>query len=129
MGSLSEYYLQYRALVCCNDFDGNAYLTELAQQIQRTAGAAGGEIPHLKLLAWGPEGDYGKADILGVDRPVELFHRFENPCTDLAVILNTSAVCPDETLARVIGDAVREVSARFRLELTVFKKDHFGLGE
>ncbi|MBO4367904.1 MAG: hypothetical protein J5859_04250, partial [Clostridia bacterium] len=22
MGSLSEYYLQYRALVCCNDFDG-----------------------------------------------------------------------------------------------------------
>ena len=93
------------------------------------SGAAGGEIPHLKLLAWGPEGDYGKADILGVDRPVELFHRFENPCTDLAVLLNTSAVCPDETLDRLIEDAVREVSARYQLEITVFKKDHFGLGE
>ena len=129
MGSLSEYYLQYRALVCCDDFDGNAYLTELAREIQRTAGAAGGEIPHLKLLAWGPEGDYGKADILGVDRPIELPHRFENPCTDLAVILNTSAACPDVTLDRLIGDAVRSVSERYRLELTVFKKDHFGLGE
>ncbi len=129
MGSLSEYYLQYRALVCCDDFDGNAYLTELAQEIQRTVAAAGGEIPHLKLLAWAPEGDYAKADILGTNRQIELPHRFENPCTDLAVVLNTSAVCPDETLNRLIGEAVEAVSARYQLELTVFKKDHFGLGE
>ncbi len=129
MGSLSEYYLQYRALVCCRDFDGNAYLTELAREIQKALRAAGGEIPHLKLLAWGPEGDYGKADILGTDRPLELPHRFANPCTDLAVIVNASAVCPDETLNRLIGEAVGAVSERFQLELTYYKKEHFGLGE
>ena len=129
MGRLSEFYLQYRALVCCDDFDGNAYLTELAGEIRRAVREAGCEIPHMKLLAWGPEGDYGKADLLGVDRPVELPHSFAQPCTDLAVLLNASAACPDETLNRLIGEAVKAVSDRYQLELTIFKKDHFGLGE
>ena len=34
MGSMSEYYLQYRALVCCDDFDGSAYLLDLARALQ-----------------------------------------------------------------------------------------------
>ena len=86
-------------------------------------------MPHLKLLAWGPEGDFGKADLLGVDRPIELPRRFAAPCTDLAVLLNTSAACPDEVLNRLLGEAVKVVSDRYQLELTIFKKDHFGLGE
>ncbi len=129
MGTLSEFYLQYRALVCCDDFDGNAYLTELAGEIRRAVREAGCEIPHMKLLAWGPEGDYGKVDLLGVDRPVEQPHAFAQPCTDLAVLLNASAVCPDETLDRLMGQAVQAVSDRYQLDLTIFKKDHFGLGE
>ena len=129
MGSLSEYYLQYRALVCCNDFDGNTYLTELAEEIRGAVRAAGREIPHMKLLAWAPEGDFGKADILGTDRPVELPHRFTRSCTDIAVILNTSAACPDAALNAIIGEAVKAVSEKYQLELTIFKKDHFSLGE
>lgn len=129
MGSLSEYYLQYRALVCCDDFDGNAYLRELAEAVRETVRDAGAEIPHLKLLAWTPEGDYGKLDLLGTLRPAEVPHRFSRPCTDLAVLVNASAVCPDETLNRLLGEAIRTVSDRFRLELTIFRKDHFGLGE
>ena len=129
MGSLSEYYLQYRAVVCCDDFDGCAYLLDLAEEIRRAVRAAGGEIPHMKLLAWGPEGDYAKADLLGTERPVEMPHRFAAPCTDLAVVLNASAACPDEALNRLVGEAVKSVSDRYRLELMIFKKDHFGLGE
>ncbi len=129
MGSLSEYYLQYRAAVCCGDFDGSAYLTELAEEIQNAVRGARFEIPHLKLLAWGPEGDWGKADVLGTDRPVELPRRFARPCTDLGVLLNTSAACPDETLDRLLDETVRAVSDRYGLELTIFRKDHFGLGE
>ncbi len=129
MGSLSEYYLQYRALVCCEDFDGNDYLTDLANEIRAAISASGNEVPHFKLLAWAPEGDYGKADIVGIDRPVEIPHRFTQPCTDIAVILNTSAACPDEALDRIIEDAVKAVSERYQLELTMFKKDHFSLGE
>ncbi len=129
MTRMSEYYIQYRAVVCCETFDGNAYLTELAETIRAAVRAAGYEVPHLKLLAWGPEGDFGKADLLGVDRPIELPRRFAAPCTDLAVLLNTSAACPDEVLNRLLGEAVKAVSDRYQLELTIFKKDHFGLGE
>ena len=129
MGRLSEYYLQYRALVCCGDFDGSAYLLDLAGEIRRAVRTAGCEIPHMKLLAWGAEGDFGKADILGVDRPIELPHSFARPCTDLGVLLNASAACPDEALDRLIGEAVSAVSDKYQLELTIFKKDHFGLGE
>ncbi len=129
MGSLSEYYLQYRAVVCCDSFDGGVYLLALAEEIRDAVGRAGREIPHLKLLAWGPEGDWGKADLLGTERAIEVPHRFTRPCTDLGVLLNASAACPDGELERLIGEAVKTVSDRYRLELTIFKKDHFGLGE
>lgn len=129
MSRLSEYYLQYRALVCCNDFDGNTYLSDLAEEIRSAVRSAGCEIPHLKLLAWSPEGDYGKADLLGAERSIELSHRFTQPCVDLAVLLNASAVCPDPALSRLLGAAVASVSERYQLELTIFKKDHFGLGD
>ena len=129
MGHMSEYYLQYHAAVCCNDFDGSAYLLELAEEIRRAVREKGCEIPHLKLLAWEPEGDYGKVDLLGTDRPVEMPRRFERPCTDLAVVLNASAACPDETLDGIIDESVKTVSDRYQLELLFFKKDHFGLGE
>lgn len=129
MGSLSEYYLQYHALVCCFDFDGSAYLTELAGRVRAAFDARGYAIPHLKLLAWGPDGDFGKADLLGTDRPVELTRPFERPCTELAVILNASAACPPEELDAIVTSAAEESSAAFQLEMTVYKKDCFGMGD
>ncbi len=128
MRRMSEYYLQYHAAVCCNDFDANAYLMDMALRIQREIGAAGHEIPHLKLLAWEPEGDYGKADLLGVDRPIEVSHRFDRPCTELAVILNASADCPKAVLDGAVTGAVNAVSGEYQLELVIFKKDFFGMG-
>lgn len=128
MGKISEFYVQYLATVCCDDFDGNAYLTDMAQQVQAAVGEAGCEIPHLKLLAWEPEGDYGKADLLGVDRPVELTKRFTKPCTELAVMLNASAVCPGDVLDRIMTAAMDSVSRAHNLELKIFKKECFGMG-
>ena len=129
MDSLAEYYLQYHAVVCCEDFDGTAYLRELAEAIRRGIGAASGAAPHFKLLAWGPEGDYGKVDLLGVGRPLEVPHAFARPCTEIAVLLNTSARCPAQKLTDLVMDAVRTVSDKFRLELMIFKEECFDLGE
>ena len=129
MGRISEFYLQFRAVVCCNDFDGNAWLSEMAGALKTEIEKAGYEVPHFKLLAWEPEGDFGKVDLLGTEREIEVNHRFARPCTDLAAVLNASAVCPAGTLEQVAMDTVRTVSDRYQLELTVFKKDHFGLGE
>ena len=128
MGTISEFYFQYHAAVCCNDFDGDAYLLDIAQRVQAKARSGGWEIPHLKLLAWEPEGDYGKADLLGADRPVEQSRRFTKPCTQLAVILNASAACPAKLLNDTLKDAVYAASTQFQLELTVFKRECFGMG-
>ena len=128
MGKMSEYYLQYHAAVCCNDFDGSAYLADMARAVQEGFRAAGGEIPHLKLLAWEPEGDYGKVDLLGTDRPVRVARRFTKPCTDIAVVLNASAVCPAETLERIVSGAARSVSEAYQLELMIFKSESLGMG-
>lgn len=128
MGKMTEHYLQYHAVVCCNDFDGNAYLMELAEQVKAKIQNAGQEIPHLKLLAWEPEGDFGKVDLIGTDRDIEVTHRFERPCVDIAVILNTSAACPADLLEQLVVDTAKEVSAKYQLEITIFKQECLPMG-
>ncbi|MBQ3448152.1 MAG: hypothetical protein IJG37_10955, partial [Synergistaceae bacterium] len=71
----------------------------------------------------------GKVDLLGVDRPVEITRRFERPCTDIAVVLNANAACPAGVLDETILGAVKAVSRLYQLELQVFKKECFNLGE
>ena len=128
MGKMCEFYSQYYATVCCDDFDGNDYLMALAKRIQADVAAIGCEIPHLKLLAWEPEGDYGKADLLGVDRSIEVTKEFARPCTELAVMLNASAACPAEKLNTIITAAMEQICAAFNLTLMIFKKECFGMG-
>ena len=106
MGRMSEYYIQYRAVVCCNDFDGNAYLLDMARTVQEGIREAGQRIPHLKLLAWEPEGDFGKVDLIGTEREIEVTRLFERPCTDIAVILNASAACPADKLETILENAM-----------------------
>ena len=129
MGKISEYYIQYRAVVCCNDFDGNAYLLDMARAVRDGIGQAGQLIPHLKLLAWEPGGDFGKADLIGTEREIEVTRRFERPCADIAVILNASAACPADQLEEILVGAMNSVSDKYQLELTVFKKEGLAMGE
>lgn len=129
MDSLSEYYLQYHAAVCCFDFDGSAYLTEMAERVRAEFLRRGYAIPHLKLLGWTEEGDYGKADLVGADRPVERTRPFSGRCTELAVVLNANAACPAAELDEIVTGAAEESSERFELEMTVFRRDCFSLGD
>ena len=128
MDQLTEYYLEYAAQVCCSDFDGTEYLSDIACMVQAEMQAGGYEIPHMKLLAWETEGDYGKVDLLGVDRPVEITRRFIKPCTDIAVVLNANAACPARILDDVILGAVKAGSQRYQLEIRLFRKECFNLG-
>jgi len=128
MGKISEYYLQYHAIVCCGSFDGNAYLLALAEAVREKLISAGKDVPHFKLLAWEPEGDFGKADLIGVERPTVLTRAFQKPCTELAVILNASAVCPSQLLQEIVTGAAKSVSEQYGLELLIFKEECFGLG-
>ena len=129
MDQLTEYYLEYAAQVCCNNFDGTEYLSDIAHMVQAELQAGGYEIPHMKLLAWEPEGDFGKVDLLGVNRPIEIARRFVNPCTDIAVIMNANAACPARELDEIIQGAVKAASQIYQLEIRLFKKECFNLGE
>ena len=129
MDQLTEYYLEYVAQVCCNDFDGTDYLSDIARTVQAELQAGGYEIPHMKLLAWEPEGDFGKVDLLGVGRPIEITRRFQKPCTDIAVVLNANAVCPAKVLDETILGAAKAASQMYQLEIRLFKKECFNLGE
>ena len=129
MDQLTEFYLQFHARVCCDDFDGTEYLSDIAHQVQAELRAGGFEIPHMKLLAWEPEGDFGKVDLLGVDRAILVTRRFAQRCTEIAVILNANAVCPADRMNGIIMEAVNTVSQSHQLELLIFRKDYFNLGE
>ena len=123
MDGVFEYEQQYHVTVCCDSFDGTAYLTALAEAVQQAVRAIPhGLIPHLKLLAWTAEGDWGKVDLLGTDRPPELTRPFSGPCTELAVVLNASAFCPGEALENLMEAAAEQVSAAFQLERAVFRR-------
>ena len=126
IGQFSEYNTQYYAVVCCKTFDGNAYLKDLAAEIQSEIRKIPGcEIPHLKLLAWTPEGDYGKADILGIGREIESMQQFHSPCTEIAVVLNTSAVCKSDLLNQIITNAIERISDLYQLSVITYKKECF----
>ena len=129
MDQLTEYYLEYVAQVCCNEVDGTEYLSDIAHMVQAELQAGGYEIPHMKLLAWEAEGDYGKVDLLGVDRPIEITRRFQRPCTDIAVVLNANAACPAKELDEIILGAAKAASQMYQLEIKLFKKECFNLGE
>lgn len=124
MASLSEAYYQYYARVCCFDFDGTAYLRGLAEEI--TVNHV--RIPHLKLLAWTPDGDYGKVDWMH-GQALEITRAFARPCTELAVVINATAACDAKLLDGMISAAEQTVSDRFQLEVTVHKRESFGMGE
>ena len=128
MDKVSEFNMQYYATVCCNDFDGNSYLLAIAEDVQARISGTDGSIPHLKLLAWNPEGEYGKVDLLEAGRPVEINHRFVNPCKELAVVLNASAFFPPEQMDDMLSEAIETVSNTYQLSLSVYKKECFGLG-
>ena len=125
MGKFSECNMQYYAIVCCDFFDGNAYLQNIAQTIQKKIRELPGDIPHLKVLAWDPDGDFGKVDVLGVERPLELSHSFCHPCRELAVVINSSAVCPSKELGTVITQTVEAVSEHYKLSVMIYKKECF----
>ena len=126
MGKFSEFNIQYYAVVCCESFDGNAYLKKIAESIQKEiSDLKDSEIPHLKLLAWEPEGDYAKLDVLGSGRKIETVKEFSRPWTELAVIFNTSAVCGKAELDRIMSSCIERVSEEFQLSIMIYKKECF----
>ena len=128
-GKLSMYNCQYYTEICCNDFDANEYLTDLAEEIRQKLKAKDYDTPHLKLFAQKEDGDYSKVDLLGTDREVIVTHAMKQRCVDLPVVLNTTSAADSVYLAKSIDEAIRDVSGRYNLSVVVFYKECFGLND
>ena len=128
-GKLSMYNCQYYAEICCDDFDANEYLTALARRIRDRLKEKGYDVPHLKLFARREDGGFSKIDLLGVDRDVIVTHAMTGRCTDLPVVLNTTSAARSLDLAKIIDEAITDVSGRFNLSVVMYYKECFGLND
>lgn len=126
-GKLSWYNRQYYAKVCCNDFDGNAYLQDLAEEIRVRLQKIGRNVPHLKLFANMEDGDFAKISLTGVDEPIELDHAFSKKCVDLPVVINARATCEASVFSELVDDAMVETGRKYQLEIIVFFTECFGM--
>jgi hypothetical protein len=59
---------------------------------------------------------------------VEVTHRFEKRCRDIAVLLNASGESPADKLEEIVTAAAEEVSGKYQLELMIFKSESMGMG-
>ena len=128
-GKLSMYNCQYYAEVCCDDFDANEYLADLAAEIRDRLREEGYDTPHLKLFAQTEDGDYSKVDVLGVNREVIITHPMSRRCTDIPVVLNTTSAAYSRDLTKIIDKAILNASGRHNLSVVVFYKECFGLND
>lgn len=128
-GKISMYNCQYYTEVCCDDFDANDYLADLACRIRDGLREKGYDVPHLKLFAQREDGAYSRVDLLGVDKDVILTHRMEGRCIDLPVVLNTTSAANSLGLAKIIDQAITEVSGEYNLSVVIFYKECFGLND
>ena len=65
---------------------------------------------------------------MGTGRGVLTTRPFQGPCADIAVVFNASALCPAKTLDGLVDDAMRPAAEEYNLEVTVFRKEFFGMG-
>lgn len=77
--------------------------------------------------------DLGTGVTLADDRLARLSgvnaSQITDPCTDIAVVLNANAACPAKVLDEIILGASTAASQKYQLEIRLFKKECFNLGE
>ena len=72
-------------------------------------------------------GDELVADLLGVGRDIAVTKTFTAPCTELAVMLNCSALCPSREIQAILSGAVEALCELYNLNYLVFKEECFGM--
>jgi G3E family GTPase len=103
------------ALAAQQAFDGDAFLADLAAEVQRRLRAAQAEIAHLKmtLSPAGGLGEIGAINVVRSDVVPELAFRLEEPVERGQLIVNLRAEAPPEFLGRAVCEGLAAAAARF----------------
>ena len=124
---LSWYDRQYYVKVCCDTFDANSYLKDLAEGIINRLQAEGRNVPHMKIFAGSAEGEWAKLSVLGIGEPLEIDHRFTRPVVDMPVIINARAACEADLFAAIANEVIEETGRKYQLETMIFCTKSFGV--
>ena len=113
-------------------FDGDAFLSELAQEVQRRLRAAKAEVAHLKMTL-SPEvglGEIGVVNLVRNDFVPELAMRLEEPVQSGQLIINLRAEAAPDVLGAAVREGLAAAAARFAtLKATLDHLEHFRPGK
>lgn len=108
-------------------FDANEVIETLIEKIRAGLKKADRNVPHLKIFAFGEEGEYAKASLLGVDYDIEWNNKLASTYTKVSTIINARAVCESETMAEIVDDAIDATCEKFNLKEHCFFIESFGM--
>ena len=109
--------------------DCNAFVDDLIESIRMKLIEIKRNVPHLKTFATSGNGDFNKASLIGVDYDTEYAEQFLRPHKNLRMIINARAVCEARPLAKLMDEALEEVSDEYNLDYQVFFTECFGMAD
>lgn len=112
-------WVNVSATIGRHEFDGNRFLMELLQGIQKDLQRLGGqriEIAHLKTTLVPDHGtDIAVANLVRQDATCELSHRLVEPLQEGELVVNLRAEGDPEALRDCVSRMLQQVCSRFRL--------------
>lgn len=117
------------AVEASNEFDGNAFLLELAADLHRRLDAHAAQIAHLKMtLSPTDEGnDLAVLNLVRNDGTAEMSHSLQAPLRSAELILNLRAEADPHVLQSAVNAALD--ASRTDLNLKVVHMEHFKPGK
>lgn len=109
--------------------DCNEVIDEIIEGIRMGLIEKKRNVPHLKTFATAGAGDFNKCSLIGVDYDIEHTQPFIRKHKKFSMIINARAVCESRPLARLVDDAIDDVSERYNLDVQVFFTECFGMGD
>jgi Ni2+-binding GTPase involved in maturation of urease and hydrogenase len=112
--------------------DGNAFLSELAQEVQKRLRAAKAEVAHLKMTL-SPDaglGEIGVVNLVRNDFVPELSMRLEEPVESGQLIINLRAEAAPDVLGTAVREGLGAAARKFAgLAATLDHLEHFRPGK
>lgn len=108
-------------------FDGNAFLTDVAQDLGSRLAAEGLEVAHFKMTL-APDtglGDLGAVNLVGSDRAPELSHRLADALQAGELIVNLRAEGKPDALDSAVAWALAKAVSAAGARATVVHQEHF----
>ncbi|HWB06616.1 MAG TPA: GTP-binding protein [Verrucomicrobiales bacterium] len=124
-------WLNGTANVKGDDFDGNAFLLDLATSIQKNLSESGADVAHLKMVISPDSEPYELAacNLTRQEGMPELSHRLVDPLDDATLLINCRAAGDPELLRDAVAAALDETAAKFDVGVEQGPLDYFKPGQ